>query len=50
MKHGYGRYKWANGSNYKGNWDENKINGYGEYNWNDGRVYQGYWLENNMHG
>jgi hypothetical protein len=21
MKHGYGVYKWANGSIYKGNWD-----------------------------
>lgn len=50
MKHGYGVYKWANGSLYKGNWDQNKISEYGEYNWNDGRTYQGYWLDNNMHG
>ena len=39
MKHGYGVYKWTNGSIYKGNWDQNKISGYGEYKWNDGRTY-----------
>ncbi len=33
MKHGYGVYKWANGSMYKGNWVENRISEYGEYNW-----------------
>ena len=50
MKSGYGVYKWANNSTYKGNWKNNKINGYGVYTWNDGRSFSGYWLENNMHG
>jgi hypothetical protein len=27
MKDGYGVYKWANGSIYKGNWIQNKISG-----------------------
>ena len=39
QRHGYGVYKWANGSLYKGTWDANKISDYGEYTWNDGRTY-----------
>jgi hypothetical protein len=50
MKHGYGVYTWADGSEFKGNWDQNKITGYGIYYWEDGRVYNGYWKDNNMHG
>ena len=50
MKNGYGVYTWADGSEFKGNWEENKITGYGIYTWEDGRVYEGYWKQNNMHG
>jgi len=39
MKDGYGVYKWANSSVYKGTWENNKIFGYGEYQWSDGRTY-----------
>jgi hypothetical protein len=27
MKHGMGKYLWADQSSYNGNWSENKING-----------------------
>ena len=50
MKHGYGVYQWADGSEFKGNWEENKITGYGIYYWEDGRVYEGTWKDNNIHG
>jgi len=40
-KHGEGRYEWADGSKYRGEWYENKINGLGAYTWADGRQYQG---------
>ena len=32
---------WADGSEFKGNWEENKITGYGIYTWEDGRIYEG---------
>lgn len=28
-KHGVGHYKWNDGSEYKGEWEENKISGMG---------------------
>lgn len=45
-----GSYQWADGSQYEGEWDENKISGKGTYSWIDGRKYNGDWLNNNMHG
>jgi len=39
MKHGKGLYIWNDGSQYDGEWYENKINGSGTYVWPDGRRY-----------
>jgi hypothetical protein len=33
MKNGDGIYKWADGSFYKGTWENNMINGIGKYVW-----------------
>lgn len=49
-KHGYGVYKWADGSRFDGQWSENKISGLGTYSWLDGRQYKGEWKNNNMEG
>ena len=40
-KEGRGKYTWADGSKYEGEWLDNKINGYGIYIWTDGRKYYG---------
>ena len=40
-KEGKGKYVWADGSTYNGEWIDNKINGYGIYLWADGRKYYG---------
>jgi hypothetical protein len=49
-KHGKGKYTWADGSIYSGQWVENKINGVGVYLWKDGRRYYGQWKDNDMEG
>ena len=40
-KQGIGKYKWADGNVYEGEWSENQINGFGTYVWEDGRKYFG---------
>lgn len=40
-KEGAGKYTWADGSTYEGQWVDNKIHGYGVYLWRDGRKYFG---------
>ena len=40
-KHGKGKYKWNDGSEYTGDWEDNKISGTGVYTWLDGRRYEG---------
>ena len=40
-RNGKGKYVWANGNKYEGDWTDNMINGYGKYTWSDGRVYEG---------
>lgn len=49
-KEGLGRYLWADGSQYLGQWRGNKINGLGTYEWKDGRRYYGQFKDNDMHG
>ena len=49
-KEGLGRYTWADGSTYEGQWVDNKINGFGTYLWRDGRKYYGQWANNDMSG
>lgn len=40
-KEGQGKYIWADGSIYEGEWLDNRINGSGIYIWKDGRKYYG---------
>ena len=42
-KEGKGKYIWADGSIYEGEWIDNRINGKGVYIWKDGRRYYGEW-------
>ena len=43
-----GKYLWADGACYEGQWLENEIAGYGHYQWSDGRKYLGHWKGNIM--
>ena len=49
-KEGPGKYTWADGSTYDGEWLDNRINGKGVYLWKDGRKYYGEWANNDMEG
>jgi hypothetical protein len=49
-KHGYGKFRWSDGSVYSGQFLNNNIEGIGEYKWADGRAYHGDWKNNKMHG
>lgn len=49
-KEGKGKYTWADGSTYNGDWVDNKIKGVGTYLWKDGRKCYGEWLDNDMSG
>ena len=50
LKDGQGKYTYADGSVYDGEWWMNKINGYGSQTWADGKCYYGQWSENDMNG
>lgn len=47
-KHGFGVYKWPDGSKYSGFWSKNKLSDIGLYEWSDGRSYRGYWKHSKM--
>jgi hypothetical protein len=49
-KEGFGKYTWADGSTYEGDWVDNRINGRGVYLWKDGRRFYGEWINNDMEG
>ena len=49
-KNGHGKYTWADGDVYNGDWLADKIHGKGKYTWANGNVYDGDWLENTRHG
>ena len=36
-KHGFGKYRWADGAVYEGDWLDNKLEGFGVYKWPDGK-------------
>lgn len=38
---GHGKYKWADGRIYVGDWYHNSMYGKGVYSWPDGRKYEG---------
>lgn len=46
IKNGFGFNRWADGSQYVGNWVDNEIHGFGHYKWTDGRQYIGNWIQN----
>ena len=43
-KHGYGKYKWADGRQYEGYWLNGKQHGQGHYILKDGSVKIGEWV------
>ena len=49
-KHGHGKFNWADGSTYDGEFLNNNIHGQGVYEWADGRKFEGAWKNNKMDG
>ena len=49
-KHGNGRFFWADGSTYDGQWKDDNIQGDGAFIFPDGRKYSGSWKDSKMHG
>jgi len=47
---GRGRYTWANGDKYVGEWKDGNPHGKGTYTWVAGNKYEGEWKEGNPHG
>ena len=47
---GKGKYLWADGSYYTGDWVNNKREGYGEFKSYDGSLYKGNWVDNKRDG
>jgi hypothetical protein len=44
---GQGKYEWADGRVYEGEWKMNKMNGKGEFLWPDRRRYVGEYVNDN---
>ena len=42
-RHGFGIYKWKDGSTYSGYWKDNQACGYGKLIHSDGDIYEGNW-------
>ena len=47
-QHGYGKYTWADGSVYEGNWENGAQHGYGKHTWVSGKIYEGEWRNGKM--
>ena len=52
LKEGHGKYTWADGTTYEGEWINNQVNGYGIYREKGGagKRYYGQWRKGDMHG
>lgn len=50
MPHGKGTVKWADGSEYVGEWKEGRKQGQGTYTWADGSKYVGGWWSDQFQG
>lgn len=49
-RNGKGKYTWADGSYYDGDWVNNKKQGLGEYKFNDGSLFSGNWINDKRDG
>ena len=49
-RHGKGKCFWIDGSEYDGEWINNKKEGLGKYTRKDKYSYSGYWKQNLKHG
>ena len=47
---GKGKYSWANGNYYSGDWVNNKREGSGEFKFNEGSLFNGEWINNKRNG
>ena len=50
VKHGYGIYRWVEGSVYYGEYKKNNIDGHGHLRWPNGNEYCGEWKNNKQSG
>lgn len=50
LKEGFGKYTWASGNVYTGEFRADEREGYGEMNWVDGSSYRGEWVKSIQHG
>jgi hypothetical protein len=50
IREGYGKYIWASGSIYEGEYKDDEINGKGKLIWARGDTYEGEWKDNKRHG
>jgi hypothetical protein len=50
LKHGMGKYYFADGSVYDGSWRDGMMSGRGIFTWPDGSVYEGEWKDSKRHG
>lgn len=50
VRHGFGRLRWPDGSEYIGEWRQNKACGFGRLVHIDGDCYEGYWVDDKAHG
>ena len=46
----YGKYTYASGSTYEGQWDDEVQCGVGTERWGDGSVFEGHFLNGEKHG
>ena len=47
---GKGHYKWPDGRDFLGEFNQGKKHGLGRYIWPDGRIYLGFWENGKQHG
>lgn len=50
VRHGIGKYTFADGSVYNGEWRDNAPSGKGTFSWTDSSVYNGQWKNGKKHG
>jgi hypothetical protein len=50
LKHGFGKFSWADGRVYQGSWRNNREDGFGILSWSSGQKYEGEWLDGSISG